>query len=56
MKHNFRVNMKSKFKKAIKDLKAGRFGQSIQLSLSYCFDHNPAVMDCRRAGMCIHIS
>ena len=27
-----------------------------QLTLSYTFSENPAVVDCRRAGMCIHIS
>ena len=34
MRANLRNSMKAKFKKAIRDLKAGRFGQSVQRVLT----------------------
>jgi len=48
-------HMINQVKCKIKSVKR-RVKEAKQLTLSYCFSDNPAVMDCRRAGMCIHIS
>ena len=53
MKANLRTNMRLKVRKVIKDIKAGRFGQSVQSALSRFPDPDPGDRRRARACMCV---